>query len=34
MEVRELAGGVLLREGTRCACFLPSVMRLFSLEAP
>jgi uncharacterized protein len=34
MEVRELAGGVLLREGTRCAFFQPSQMRLFGLEAP
>lgn len=34
MEVRELAGGVLLRKGTRCAFFQTAQMRLFSLEAP
>ena len=34
MEVRQLAGGVLLRDGTQCAYFVPSQIRLFGLEAP
>lgn len=34
METLESAGGVLLREGTRCAYFHPGAMRLFRLNAP
>lgn len=34
MEVIERAGGILIRDGARCAYFVPAEMRLFSLEAP
>jgi uncharacterized protein len=34
VEVIERGGGVLLRDGARCAYFVPAEMRLFSLEAP
>ena len=34
MESLELGGRVILRDGSRCAYFLPAEMRLFSLEAP
>ena len=34
MEVIERGGGILFRDGARCAYFVPAEMRLFSLEAP
>lgn len=34
MESFELGGRVILRDGSRCAYFIPAEMRLFSLEAP
>ena len=34
MESLELGGRVILRDGSRCAYFIPAEMRLFSLDAP
>jgi uncharacterized protein len=34
VESLELGGRVILRDGSRCAYFIPAEMRLFSLEAP